>query len=71
MDKLEAAVQRLEPHKRSETGFQYVTIELMRLYPAFLFVSRTDTLAVDLRALVGPLIDRGRWIAETSQEVAL
>jgi hypothetical protein len=71
MDKLEAAVQRLEPHKRSETGFQYVTIELMRLYLAFLFVGRTDTLAVDLGALVVPLIDRGRWMAATSQELAL
>jgi len=71
MDKLEAAVQRLEPHKRSETGFQYVTIELMRLYLAFLFVGRTDTLAVELGALVVPLIDRGRWMAATSQEVTL
>jgi hypothetical protein len=71
MDKLEAAVQRLEPHKRSVTGFQYVTIELMRLYLAFLFVGRTDTLAVELGALVVPLIDRGRWMAATSQEVAL
>jgi hypothetical protein len=71
MDKLEAAVQRLEPHKRSETGFQYVTIELMRLYLAFLFIGRTDTLAVELGALVVPLIDRGRWMAATSQEIAL
>jgi hypothetical protein len=71
MDKLEAAVGNLEPQKRSETGFQYVTIELMRLYLAFLFVGRTDHLSVALGALVVPLIDRGREIATPSQEVVL
>jgi hypothetical protein len=71
MDKLETAVRNLEPQKRSETGFQYVTIELMRLYLAFLFVGRTDHLSVVLGALVVPLIDRGREMAAGSQEVVL
>jgi hypothetical protein len=70
MDKLEAAVQRLESNKRSETGFQYVTVELMRLYLAFLFVGRTDKLAVALGTLVVPLINRGRQMAASSQEPA-
>ena len=71
MDKLEVAVRNLEPQKGSETGFQYVTIELMRLYLAFLFVGRTDHLSVALGTLVVPLIDRGREMAAGSQKVAL
>lgn len=71
MNKLEAAVRNLEPQKRSETGFQYVTIELMRLYLAFLFVGRTDHLSVALGTLVVPLIDRGRTMSAASQEAAL
>jgi hypothetical protein len=71
MAKLETAVRNLEPQKRSETGFQYVTIELMRLYLAFLLVGRTDHLSVVLGALVVPLIDRGREMAAGSQEVVL
>lgn len=71
MDKLETAVRNLEPQKRSETGFQYVTIELMRLYLAFLFAGRTDHLSIALGTLVVPLIDRGREMAAESQEVAI
>jgi hypothetical protein len=71
MDKLETAVRNLEPQKHSETGFQYVTIELMRLYLAYLFVGRTDHLSVALGTLVVPLIDHGREVAAESQEVAL
>jgi hypothetical protein len=70
MGKLETAVRQLEPEKRSETGFQYVTVELMRLYLAFLFVGRTDYLSVALGNLVVPLIGRGRQMSARSRDVA-
>jgi hypothetical protein len=66
MERLQAAVDRMETARGSQVAFHYVTVELMRQYISFFLIGRADQKTISLAACVVSLIDRGSHMTASS-----